>query len=243
MLASAAVRTSAVAALLIAVSGLLGCNSRVFAPAAEARERPGEVVVLLHGLGRSARAMYGLGQWLSEQGYRAEAWDYDTVGRPIQQSAQWFEKELQRLEQDDDVQRYHIVTHSLGGIVTRKMLLQSRPRKLGKVVMLAPPNQGSPWGRRLGWLLRPISPSLYQLSDRPGSYVTRMEAPQGVPIGIIAAEEDGKVPVDSTHLATESDHVIVDGGHTWIMNRPDTRRHILTFLQHGSFQPEATVAE
>jgi len=40
-------------------------------------------------------------------------------------------------------QRLHFITHSLGGSMVRAYLVSAKPKKLGHVVMLGPPNKGS----------------------------------------------------------------------------------------------------
>jgi hypothetical protein len=85
----------------------------------------------------------------------------------------------------------------------------------------------------LGWL----AVNLSELSDDPGSTVNRLgPPPAGIEIGIIAAARDGKVSLENTHLAGETDHLIVPGRHTFIMYRRDVREQVLTFLQTGRFR-------
>ncbi len=105
--------------------------------------------------------------------------------------------------------------------------------------MLAPPNGGSDIARRLGpylaWLWRPLP----ELACSPDSYVCRLPTPAGLEIGIIAAAGDTKVRVHQTHLPAETDHLVVGGHHTFIMNRSDVCRQTLAFLRTGRFDRPA----
>jgi len=47
------------------------------------------------------------------------------------------------LDEDAAIERLHFVGHSMGAIVVRIALTVTRPRKLGRVVLLAPPNRGA----------------------------------------------------------------------------------------------------
>lgn len=44
----------------------------------------------------------------------------------------------------DPGKRIHLVAHSIGALVVREYLARGKPERLGRVVLLAAPNQGSP---------------------------------------------------------------------------------------------------
>ncbi len=125
-------------------------------------------------------------------------------------------------ERDPAVSAIHVVTHSLGGIILRQALTLGVPAKLGRVVMLAPPNRGSAWARRMGPWLGRLVPALPQLSDAPGSLVNRLPAmPSAVQVAVIAAEHDGKCPLATTHLPGQPADVLDDALHRCRKSPPD----------------------
>jgi hypothetical protein len=56
-----------------------------------------------------------------------------------------------------------------------------------------------------------------------------------VDVGIIAGSRDHKVRVAETRLDGARDHLVIRSFHSWMMNRTDVHRHIVTFLRHGRF--------
>lgn len=196
-------------------------------------------VVLLHGLGRTSLSMRPLAARLEAGGYDVHNWDYPSTQETIETHGENLRRLLAELNADPDVEQIHVVTHSLGGIITRQALLKDRPLKLKRVVMLAPPNKGSAsarfWAPLAGRVIKPLA----GLSDDPDSAVNQMGVPRGVEVGIIAAAEDGKVDVDDTHLEGEVDHVVVPGYHTFIMDREDVASQVISFLKHGHFNHQA----
>lgn len=195
-----------------------------------------DTVLLLHGMGRTSASFKAMHQRLERAGYHVIDWGYPSFTRTIDQHADRLTETLRRLDQDPSVARIHVVTHSLGGIVTRKALLEAVPARMGRVVMLAPPHRGSKMARRtapvLGWWVKPLG----ELSSAPDSKVNRMGVPEGVEIGIIAAARDGKVRVEDTHLPGETDHLVVPGFHTFIMNSREVQDQTLAFLKTGRFE-------
>ena len=131
--------------------------------------------------------------------------------------------------------RIHFVGHSLGNIVIRWVVAHRPPPRLGRIVMLAPPNQGSDLADRLAgrlsWLMKPLP----ELTTGEQSTARALPPPGGVEFGIIAARRDSRVEVVRTHLEGQTDHVIVPGGHTFVMARPDVRCLTIRFLRTGSF--------
>jgi hypothetical protein len=106
---------------------------------------------------------------------------------------------------------------------------------VGRVVMLAPPNQGSKsadfYSPVAGWLLEPMD----ELRTDASSTVCRLPEIRGFEVGVIAALDDGKVQVTETHVAGEHAHVVVEGNHTFIMRRDDVHRLTIQFLREGRF--------
>ena len=195
-----------------------------------------EVVVLVHGMGRSGDSMKPLGESLATAGYEARVFDYDSFGAEAAESAVALRTLLGELDADGSIAGIHLVGHSLGGILARMALIDAPPERFGRLVMLAPPNQGSGWARVLGPALSRWIPPLDDLSNEEGSVVRSLPAPTGYQLGVIAARFDGKVSVEATHVEGESDHLVVNGVHSFLMKQDEVQRQVAWFLREGSFE-------
>jgi triacylglycerol lipase len=213
--------------------------SRLAALRAGAAPRPGdrrELVFLVHGMGRTPLSMFLLARRLERAGYRVATYGYWSTAGTVADLGRGLARRVRALA--GDAPAIHFAGHSLGNIVVRWMLAHDRPERVGRAVMLAPPNQGSavadrmaPW---VGWLL----PHIRELRTAPGTTARTLPLPDDVEVGIIAGEWDGKVLVHETHLDGARDHAVVPCRHTFIMNRADVHRMICTFLRDGRFSRE-----
>jgi len=148
---------------------------------------------------------------------------------------------------------YHIVAHSMGGLVTQAILARHRPAGLGRVVMLGPPLAGSEWvpflrRARLDRLVLSHAGDLLG-PDRP-AYLTKLLGEVDYPLGIIAGDRtldpllprlifphanDGKVTVAATHVRGETDHITLPVSHTLMLWHRSVHRQIVAFLRSGRF--------
>jgi pimeloyl-ACP methyl ester carboxylesterase len=213
--------------------------------------RAGEMVVLVHGLLRSERAMRPLAEALTEAGYRTHALSYPSTELAPDALVEHLAREIDAC--CAEAARLHFVTHSLGGLLVRGYLAKQRPASLGRVVMLAPPNHGSEWVDRYGgnplfrWLL---GPTAVQLGTGPESFARRLP-PADYEVGVIAGTtsrrpgasrvllgaSDGTVSVASTRLAGMTDFVKVPESHTFIMRSDAVAAQVRAFLESGRFAP------
>jgi hypothetical protein len=90
----------------------------------------------------------------------------------------------------------------MGSIVVRVALNRIEPSRVGRIVLLAPPNAGSPVARIISKLSGQMIVPALELSDQPGSYVNRIESTNDFEIGVLAAKYDFLVPLANTHLQT-----------------------------------------
>ncbi|HEU4885517.1 MAG TPA: hypothetical protein VFT45_24955 [Longimicrobium sp.] len=194
-----------------------------------------ELVFLVHGMGRTPLSMWLLGRRLEGAGYRVAHFGYlSTTGTVGDLGAALGRRVAQAV---GEAPRVHFVGHSLGNIIVRWMLAYARPERAGRVVMLAPPNQGAAsadrWARWIGWAM----PTIHELRTVPDTPARALRLPGEVEVGIIAGRLDSKVRVAETHLDGARDHTVVRSFHSFIMNRADVHRLICTFLRDGRFSP------
>jgi alpha-beta hydrolase superfamily lysophospholipase len=213
---------------------------------------PRDRVLLLHGLGRTARSMKRIEWDLRARGYDVVNITYPTRQCSIQELADHFLPPVIARCAPSGGARLHIVTHSLGGILTRAYLEHHTIPQLGRVVMLAPPNQGSELAdvlRRvavLRWIMGPaflqLGTAEHDLPRRLGP--VRFEA--GVLMGnrsmnplfsaAIPGPDDGKVSVASARVEGMKDFLVLPTSHTWMPWRRMTLDQIAHFLEHGRFR-------
>jgi pimeloyl-ACP methyl ester carboxylesterase len=224
------------------------------------REEPGvfpsapkDYVVLLHGLGRTSLSMKRLEWTLKKENYRVVNLGYPSTRLSIQEIADGRLEETLSRQVTDRSAKVHFVTHSLGGIVLRQYLSDHKIENLGRVVMLAPPNQGSELADRLkaSCLYRFFTgPSGQQLGTDAFSVPKRL-GPADFALGIVAGDrslnpvfsawipgpDDGKVSVRSTQLDGMQDFLVVHHSHTWMAWNKTVNAAVVQLLKTGRFQP------
>lgn len=208
-----------------------------------------DCVVLLHGLARTEASMEKLASVLSQEGYEVANVSYPSRKYPVEELSKIaVERGLSKCPGDDTI---HFVTHSLGGILIRYYLEKNDLEGLGRVVMLAPPNQGSEVVdnlRDLPGFTLVNGPAGSQLGTDEDSISSKL-GPVHFELGIIAGTksmnpilsrylpnpDDGKVSVESTKVKGMNDFITVPHSHPFLMRAPETIKQVVSFLRTGSF--------
>ena len=213
-------------------------------------------VVLLHGIGRTSRSLDGLEGFLQDENYRTLSITYPSRRYTLEQLSQWLREIVLDASFWTDMTggRVHFVGHSMGGLLIRYYLERYRanvpPIKLGRVVMLGTPHQGSEvadlWHKMAlyKWFYGPAGQQLTTaamnaVTIKPyydlGMIAGNVSWPY--PDAWLAMKEpnDGRVSVESTRIEGMKDHIIVPATHTYIMDRNDVHGQILSFLKDGNF--------
>jgi pimeloyl-ACP methyl ester carboxylesterase len=203
-----------------------------------------EVVVILHGFGASPGWMTPVCRRVTRTGRRVVNWGYPSWRRSIDLSGKDLLKTVYDIAGDESVQRIHFLAYSMGSIICRAALLKDpQLPKLGRVVMLGPPNRGSHVASLLAPLFGWIVPAARELSTSPDSYVNSLPRMQGVEVGVIAGGLDRIVRHDRTHLPSQREHLVVPLGHAGLLLSQEVTGAALRFVETGSFELPKKVPE
>lgn len=209
-------------------------------------------VLLLHGISRTALSMRPLERALQAAGYATLNVTYPSRRRSLAEMADDLAPRVRRFAADLDGP-LHLVSHSMGGLVARAYLARHRPERLGRVVMLAPPNAGS----ELADLLHrhPLyrlwfGPAGAQLVTKRDATLVNLLGAIDCELGVIAGTRslyplsslmlphpnDGRVSVAATRVEGMVDHLTLGVSHPLIVRNREAIRQTLAFLQIGRFE-------
>ncbi|WP_425397076.1 esterase/lipase family protein [Aeoliella sp.] len=219
-------------------------------------------VVFLHGLFRTRWSMSRIAERVGkETGWQPIVLGYPSTRGSVGDHAKMLAKTINHL---DDVQQIHFVAHSLGNLVIRYWLGNKAHqnvwgrsgRKIGRMVMLGPPNHRP----SLAQTLVPIDAN-HIIAGEAGLELQndweKLEPKLATPsfdFGILAGgtadgaghnplipgDDDMIVGVDETRLTGARDFRVLQVIHATMMDEDVTQEMTARFLQHGYFEsPEA----
>jgi pimeloyl-ACP methyl ester carboxylesterase len=210
-----------------------------------------EGVVLLHGMCRTADSMQKMEAALTQAGFIVLNVDYPSRTASVEALADAAIGQALANPVLKDCVKVHFVTHSLGGILVRSYFKRHPLTRLGRVVMLGPPNQGSEVVDELGswWMFRKLNgPAGGELGTGADSTPNKL-GPVNFEVGVIAGDrsinwinscmidgnDDGKVSVERTKVAGMKAHVVVHATHPFLMKDKAAIEYTIRFLKAGAF--------
>lgn len=212
-------------------------------------ERP--VVVLVHGLWMTGLDMTLLRIRLRQQGFSVKQFSYRAVRCDLRQNAERLNQFLMTIHAGT----IHLVGHSLGGLVIRRLLHDFPEQRPGRMVTLGTPHQGShvarffarshPLKRLLGKSIPALTGSVPPWQGRRtlGSIAGSLAVGVGGVLRGLPVPNDGTVAVEETRLANMSDHLTLPVSHMGMLVSARVAAQTGFFLRYGHFKRPEKLAD
>ncbi|MGI8602545.1 MAG: esterase/lipase family protein [Verrucomicrobiales bacterium] len=217
---------------------------------------PADYLVLLHGLGRTRRSFRWMAGELNRAGYHVLNVGYPSRSKPLSALAADHIAPIIKSRCIDSNKRVHFVAHSMGCIVLREFLCSILPSedersRVGRAVMIAPPNQGSDIIDAIGSIplvravLGPAAAELATHAQSPIHTLGPIPIETGIIMGnkaaipffrgVLSGISDGIVTVERGRLEGMRDFVVLPVDHTFAIRRRIVRDQVLHFIETGLF--------
>lgn len=209
--------------------------------------KPREPVIVVHGLWLHGLAMGWLARRIARCGFDARSYSYPSLQLTLSENAARLARHCRTL----DAPRWHIVAHSMGGLIALKMLEAHRDLHCARLVLIGTPYTDSRAARRLarwpgGDSLLGRSIAEWLGSPRPlpdGMTETGIIAgTRGLGLGALVAPDlpkphDGVVALEETGIPGVVHRVALHVGHSEMLFSREVARQCCAFLRDGRFAP------
>ena len=208
-----------------------------------------KIVVMLHGLWAPAWTMSPMKAYLSKRGHEAVIFQYPSTKFEIKQHAKSMHAALASLPKNCEIS---LISHSMGGIVSREYLAHYKDKRVKKILTLGTPHHGielSTWISDSPLLPIVTGPAGKQLITSGSDYLTHLSKPR-IPWGgivgcannnrgyspFIKGDDDGIVPVRSALDPDMTCKLITHCMHHQLTKDKSIMKATHCFLEKNSFE-------
>ena len=211
---------------------------------------PIDTVICIHGFWSHGTGMVLVKRHFeNEYQFQARLFSYPSVTGSLDENAD----KLERFIIDENLERSHIVAHSLGGVVALRMLSRTSIDFAGRVVCMGSPLSGSraaEFATRQDWAEQIIGRTLPEGTVHSVANDWADAVCESVDVGVIAGsipvgigrltgafdeESDGTVTISETRLAGAKDHLVMPVSHMGMLISRGAADQAAAFLKRGEF--------
>jgi triacylglycerol lipase len=210
-------------------------------------------VYLIHGYGGLGLELKKIQRAIEKNDFASKIFKYHSLSQEIDSVAKVLFEEIKQEGYDT----ISFVTHSMGGLIVRSLfryaLADTSFPVIHRIVMIAPPNKGSPladYFKEFRLIKILAGPNLNNLTTDSLTGSNKYPVPKGE-VGLIIGskskkkrftaplegENDGVVLVEGTKMGIEKDVYSIRASHTGLLFNKKVKINVIRFLKFGEFSP------